>query len=351
MSAIQMTLSYIPQTAEIPCAFIDDYMPVCVPVYALIYIYGYRQCAGGKNANVSTQEIARIFNILETDVANAWRHWENEGLIKLTNKNGEMQINFLPVTSAAEAETAKNNVTEIKSFPPVSRPQYTVEELSVYRKQCKDIEKLFTAAEQTLGKLLTYHDMNVLFGLYDWLRLPLDVIQYLLTYCADHGHRNLRYIEKAALDWADNQIDDLEKALHYVQGFDRNYRGILQAMGQTTGYPTPSQRKYINKWLTEFQMPAELVMEACDRAAMQIGKPKFTYVDKIITDWHNKGLRTMAGVEADTEEYRKKTETVKQEVNKPRRKNRFVNFKQREWDVQQLEKMEREYLLRDLMQK
>jgi hypothetical protein len=39
-------------------------------------------------------------------------------------------------------------------------------------------------------------------------------------------------------------------------------------------------------------------------------------------------------------------------VNQPRapapKRNRFVNFKQRNWDVEQLEKMEREYLINDL---
>jgi DnaD/phage-associated family protein len=171
----------------------------------------------------------------------------------------------------------------------------------------------------------------------------------LLAYCADHGHRNLRYIEKAALDWADNQIDDLEKALEYVQRFDRNYHNILQAMGQTTGYPTPSQRKYINKWLNEYQMPAELVLEACDRAAVQIGKPKFTYVDKIITDWHKKGIKTLADVEADAAGFREKTGGQKKETTKPaQRKNRFVNYKQRERDYEQLEKMERAYLAEEI---
>jgi DnaD/phage-associated family protein len=350
MSTIQMNLRFFSPNIEIPCAFIDFYMAKAKPVYAMIYIYGYRQCHGG-NASLSSKELAHVFDILETDVVNAWRYWEKEKLIGLNDGSGEMSVTFLPVLPPGQM--ADDGISRPQTPPsiPSNRPQYTVEELSVYRQQSKDIEKLFNSAEQALGKLLTYPDMNTLFGLYDWLRLPLDVILYLLSYCADHGHRNLRYIEKAALDWADNEINDLEKALAYVQGFDRNYRGILQAMGQTTGYPTPSQRKYINKWLNEYKMSSEMVMEACDRAALQIGKPKFTYVDKIMTDWYKKGLLTPADADADTEDFRKRNEAAKPEATgKPKKKNRFANFKQREWDFQQLEKMEREYILRDLAQ-
>jgi DnaD/phage-associated family protein len=352
MNVLQLSLQEKPSEASMLFDFIDHHMLSCKPeTYALIYMYTYRCFMLGGTAAVSLPAVAKVFHVKEDFIVNAWRHWEDEGLLKLTHKNGEMHVILLSVCNeVAEAESkplsdpASKIVGEIK--PAASRPQYTVEELAVYRRQSKDIEKLFKNAEQTLGKLLTYNDMNILFGLYDWLRLPLDVLLYLLSYCAEHGHRNLRYIEKAALDWADNDIDDVEKALAYVQGFDRSYRGILQAMGQTTGYPTPSQKKYIDKWLNTFGLSTEMVMEACDRAAMQIGKPKFTYVDKILEDWHKKGLQTLDDVQEDAENYRKQAENTKAE--KPRKKNRFSNFKQPERDYQQLEKMEREYLAQKL---
>jgi DnaD/phage-associated family protein len=169
----------------------------------------------------------------------------------------------------------------------------------------------------------------------------VDVIGYLLSHCADNGHRDLRYIEKAALDWADRQIDDMEKALAYVQTFDKDYREILRAMGQTTGYPTPTQRKYIDKWRGEFGQSAALVLAACDRAAVQNGKPTFAYVNKILENWHQKNIQTPE--EAETE----KAGPAKQAA-KPAKTNRFVNFKQRERDFAQLERMEREYLIQKL---
>jgi len=291
---------------------------------------------------ISTVEIARQFNITEGDVINAWKHWEDSGLVKLENPGSDMSIMFLPV---GIPDKKIDPVPEVRMG---SRPQYTVEELTSYREQSRDIARVFARAEQTLGKLLYYNDMNTIFSFHDWLRLPLDVIEYLFSYCEENGHRSLRYIEKCALDWADNDIDDLDKALNYVQAFDKNYRAILHYMGQSSGYPTPSHRKYMDKWLDQWQMPIDLIMEACDRCVAQIDKPKFNYVDKILSEWHKKDIRDIAGVKAADAEFAKGKEEsgvvpIDKNTAKPKT-NRFVNFAQRDTDYSRYEQLERAYL-------
>ena len=357
MGSIKMQLGYKCSVLELPCTFVDYYMTDCLPVYPLIYIFSLRRLLAGES--VSSGEIGERFNLTEGDVIKAWRHWESVGLVEIekpsARKGGseEMSIVFLPVRQPEKKPEKAEEVANVRPVQMETRPQYTVQELTVYRNQSKDIESLFSRAEQTLGKLLTYNDMNAIFGFYDWLRLPLDVIEYLLTYCADNGHRNLRYIEKCALDWADNDIDDIEKALTYVQAFDRGYREILHYMGQNTGYPTPSHRKYMDKWLNQWQMPMELIMEACDRSVVQIDKPKFSYVDKILADWHKKGVTTIDGVREVDAEFAKSKEkpasvrTIKPVAAKPK-PNRFVNFNQRENDYAHFEKLERAYLAQKL---
>jgi len=332
---------------SLPATFVDRYMPVCTPVYALIYIYGLRHALSG-GGNLSTQEIGNVFNILETDVLNAWKYWENEGLIKLESNDESLAIEFLPLEKAQEIKVEKS--TEDKpvispKFDVSIRPQYTIEELAFYQKQSKDIASLFSHGEQTLGKLLTYNDMNVLFGFYDWLRLPIDVILYMLTYCSNGDHRDLRYIEKVALDWAERGINAVSDAEEYTQTFDKDFREVMRALGQPSAFPSVTQRKYMKKWLFEMEIPLELILEACDKTAVQIGKPKLTYIDKILADWHKKGIKTLEEVAADGASWQK---NEKQERSKGKTltmpRNRFVNFKSRERDYEQIERMEQEYL-------
>jgi len=333
-------------SVSLPVAFIDRYMPTCTPVYALIYIYGLRHALAGGD-NLSTQEIGDAFKILETDVLNAWKYWENEGLVKLDSSNESLSIEFLPLKNEPEVKTEapqQDKPVVVPKFDVSIRPQYTVEELAFYQKQSSDIAKLFSHGEQTLGKMLTYNDMNVLFGFYDWLRLPMDVILHMLSYCANGNHRDLRYIEKVALDWAERGINTVPDAQKYTQTFDKEFREVMKAFGQPSSFPSPTQRKYMQKWLVDMEIPLALVLEACDKTAVQIGKPKITYIDKILADWHKKGIKTLDDVAADNANWQKteKQESRGKTITMP--KNRFVNFKSRERDYEQIERMEQEYL-------
>ena len=424
MGAIKMQLGYKISTLELPYLFIDHYMTGCASVYPLIYIFSLRRLLGGEA--VSVQDISQHFQLLDTDVMNAWRHWERMGLVTIEGTGTDISITFLPVeepqakpvekvatpfapvekvttplpqpvenkqdeleavekpepkkqlpvekpvqhvenssvspiTNPNLPKTLVDNPAEFKPIvekpaivaPREGRPQYSVQELALYRSQSKDIERLFLKAEKAMGKLLTYHDMNVIFGFYDWLRLPPDVIEYLLTYCAEHGHRSLRYIEKCALDWAEREIDDLEKALDYVHLFDKHYRSIMQRMGKLSSFPTPAQRKQIDKWLHEMYMPLDVVLEACDRTTLTAEKPSLSYVDKILVKWHKTGVSNLADVQQSDDDYARQKEhketKTKAPAKAPKTKiNRFINFEQRENDYSQREKLERQYLLQRL---
>jgi len=369
-----MQLGYKITVLELPCLFIDYYMTGCPPVYPLIYIFSLRRLLGGDA--VSVQDISRHFQLLDTDVMNAWRHWERVGLVEIEGSGLDIAITFLPVgepgavpepqelelivkntlpdEKAEKANKAKPATAKPAQLtPPEGRPQYSVQELTLYRNESKDIERLFSKTEQALGKLLTYNDMNVVFGFYDWLRLPLDVIEYLLSYCAEHGQRSLRYIEKCALDWAERDIDDLEKALTYVHLYDKNYRSILQRMGKLSGFPTPAQRKQMDKWLHEMQMPLDIVLEACDRTSLSAEKPSLSYVDRILAKWHKSGITTLEDIQQADDDFamqrEKKAAKTESPAKAPKAKNnKFINFEQRDNDYTQIEKLERQYLLQRL---
>jgi len=425
MGNIQMSLGYKRANLELSVHFIDHYLTGCAPVYPLIYIYSLRRLMDG--IALSIQEIAEHFGLLDTDVVNAWRHFEKVGLVRVEGSGPNIAITFLPVSeagrvavnmreaaaAATEAQMCEAVVAELygsetpvaaapfesvlsvvekpdvnqmsiaqvvaadyddtsqvhsrsPALPPTrvqDRPQYSIEELTVYRAQSKDVERMFSKAEQALGKLLKYTDMNIIFGLYDWLRLPTDVIEYLLSYCEDHGHRNLRYIEKCAIDWADNGVDDLEKALVYVQTFDRGYRSILKQMGKLSAFPTPAQRGLMDKWLHEMKMPLEVILAACDKTTLNAEKPSLSYVDGILTKWFKKGIASMDGVakaDAEFEAARTQQDESRENNRKDRfdgqsqskassraqkpKSNRFINFDQRKYDHAEIELLERQYL-------
>lgn len=339
-----MKMGYKRSVLEIPCVFIDEFMSDCLPVYPLIYLWSLRCLQDGEA--VSVQEISEKFRITEGDVIKAWRHWEKERLVSISSGKQGMEITFLLVGASGFETPREDSVPSIGDSAPQTRPQYTAQELACYRTESRDVERLFSRAEKTLGKLLSYNDMNVIFGFHDWLRLPIEVIEYLLTYCEENEHRSLRYIEKCAMDWADHDIKDLEAALTYVQNFNRDYREIMRHLG-LSGYPTPTHRKYMKKWLHEWNFPLELITEACDRCVEQIAKPNFKYIDKILADRQKRGILTLEDVAAADEEFESKHKQIFRPPTKPKQ-NRFINFSQREIDFDKFDKQERAYKVGEL---
>ena len=346
---IQMSCDYY--ATSLPNAFIDNYMDKANPVFTLVYIYGLRKCMSG-SGDLTTSELATRLNILETDVVNAWKYWEQQELIKINapeSGQGEVTVSYLPVPAVPQTAKPAEKPAEVKTVVISERPSYTVEELEIYKNQYEEIGELFAAAESSKGNLLKYHELNMLFGLYDWLRMPVKLIRFLLEYCSEHDRWNLRYIETTAVDWAENGIDTVDKAREYVQSFGGDYRKILQALGGAGRLPSPTQRKHMDRWLYDFKMPIEIILEACDRAAVQIGKPKLAYVDGILADWDKKNIRDMESVKRDAEEFNSKREPAAKEAAKtPARKNRFVNFPQRDTDFRKIEELEMEYLKKSL---
>jgi len=321
----------------------------CPPVYSLIYIYCTKKLLC--NEPITIGNLAKQFNITQGDVVNAWQHWQEQSIVKLNGApETNLQIEFLPIKPKNQVE--EKPVEKIEPLKPLAatRPQYSMEELEEYRKTSPEIAYMRDTAQRTLGKLLNYNDFCVVFSFYDWLRLPIDVIIYLLEYCAENGHRSLRYIEKCALDWADNDITCVKQAESYVANFDKNYRTLLHYMGQASGYPSQSHRKYIDKWLELWQMPIDIIMEACDRSVAQIDKVKFSYVDKILQDWNKKDIRDIQAVKTAEEEFEKEKEKEKITTTaaKTVRPSRFVNFTQRDNDHSHFEELDRALLLQEM---
>jgi len=346
--------------------FIDEYLPRANPSFVCVYLSGYRLFHHGM-AEVTNSALAEKLGLLASDVRRAWQYWEAEKLVKLHAAAGgeEYDVEFLPVAvdlakdgadraePRAEANTgrAEANKAEPRIALQPERPEYTVDELTKQSESNDEVRRLFSVAEKLYAKPLKYTELNLLLGLLDWVKLPLGVIEVLLEYCLSNEHRSWRYIEKVALDWADNGIDTVEAAEAYIHRFSNEYREIMKAFGQSRRDPTTKEIAYMKKWLTEFDMPIALVKEACDRTIMQIGQPKYSYADTIVTDWHEKGARTIEAVEALEEAFRKnagaQAEARAKGKDAPKAKpakSKFNNYTGRKWDYEMLERMAQERL-------
>ena len=102
-------------------------------------------------------------------------------------------------------------------FPPADEmPQYSAAD--IVSRDDKAFSAVLLEAQRVLGHALSTPDLKKLFGIYDYLRLPAEVIMLLLHHCVTLSNGRLpsrRFIEKEAFVWADNEIRTAEQAEAY----------------------------------------------------------------------------------------------------------------------------------------
>ena len=299
-------------------AFIEQELPAAPPLYVSVYLMTI--ATGGTAA-----EVAEKLGATETDVLYAWGYWKGKGYLQETE---EKQTKQQPKLIASQ------------------RPEYSPAELAVYMQKSESMKKLFQSAQQKLGKMLNHNDMSMLFSFHDWLGLPVDVIELLLSYCTANGHCGMRYIEKVALGWAEEGITTEEKAVEYIELRKTGFRTIMKAFGQNR-LPVAAEETYMKTWLQDYKLPMDVVKMACERTVMQTGKASFAYAEKILKSWKDAGVKSMEDVAALDQAFaaKKAQNTAAEQPSAqaaPKKQNRFINYTQSEWDFAELERLERE---------
>lgn len=355
--------------------FIDYYMPQANGEFVKIYLYLLR-CLNGGQSDLDLASVADVFNCTESDILRTLRYWESRQLVVLAGAGSVTSIDFLepmmpagassPISaSISGTSSGSKNISAAGSSPlktasisepikeaassldqPASPKQKT--HLSADRKRelksNEEVRQMLFIAEQYLGTTLSRTVTDELIYLYDQLHFSVDLIDYLIEYCVSKGSGDIHYIKKVAFSWHEAGIDTVTKAKQETTTYHRNYFTILKAFGITNRNPVTSEVTMINHWMKDYGFTLDILAEACTRTVTQTGKANFRYADKILADWKAKGVRHLTDIQAldtlhrqlqaDREDQKSQQKSKAKSSNAS---NRFNNFKQRDYNYQELE--------------
>jgi len=313
-------------TTSVPDSFIKKYVTKEDPVFISIYIYllWYLKDGGG----ITSENLSSVFNRSVSEVTLVLEFWAEKGLVFYDEEKRAFYINhpYSPKTPSYS-----------------KRPEYSPEEVAVYIQKSKIVGELLSFAQNTLAKPLSHREISLIYSFYDWLRLPVAVIQLLISYCAENGHTDLRYMEKVAISWAEEGIETVDDANAKIFTYNKIYKDITAAMGQRGRMPAPAEEKYIKKWLDEYGHTSEIICLACEKTLIAAGKPSYPYAESILKGWFKAGIKTVEDVKRLDEEYLANKSTPSKNTEK-KKKNKFINFEQRDWDFEELERIQLEQL-------
>ena len=212
-------------------------------------------------------------------------------------------------TSATSDAAASGEAT--KSPAQFKEPRrHTVNEVQDEIFKGSDFSIVVDETQRRLGKILTEDDLLRLFGIYDNLGLPSEVIMQLITHCIKESSitgsgraPSVRYIEKAAFTWEREGILTLEHAEEYLKALEekKSARGKIKKILQIYNREfSKLEAKYVDDWISIGFEP-EVVEMAYEINVMKKGTPTIPYIDGILKNWHKKGLHTAEQVkEADS---------------------------------------------------
>jgi DnaD/phage-associated family protein len=347
----------------IPNQFIDNYMADSNGDFIKVYLLLIRYISS-QDFVFYTEQFADKLNLTESDIFRALNYWASKELLYIKSQNGIIEfIELLPFESSNKVQTIRTmetNVSEVDETAASSdsvvdnsvvhlnisnKPHYTMEELAEFMSASKYKQLIFITSRY-LGKNLTQNDLTALISFHDWLGLPLDVIELLIEYCASNNHRNMRYIETIAIDWADNNINTVEKAKIKIELFSKNYYKIKKALGLSNRTPVEFEVKLMDKWINDYSFDMEIILEACNKTVKQTSNGSIQYADKILSYWYKNKVHTISDIEALDKNYKLSS---KPKTNTPAtgKSNKFVNYNQRTYDFDELEKKAIELQLKE----
>ena len=198
------------------------------------------------------------------------------------------------------------------SAPPVPEappPEYSLEDITAALKEnTSTFPALCDEVERRLGKKLTANDLKILYTLYDHLALPTEVIFLLVNWCVEEMERKygpgrkpfLSQIRREGFVWARKGIDTVEAAERYLQTLVRlRGRGaeVLRLLDIPPRPLVEREKNYIAAW-DQMGFDDEALRAAYERTVMKKQSMDWSYMNGILRRWHEKGLHTLAAIQA-----------------------------------------------------
>lgn len=253
----------------LPAAVADDYLRIAAPEQITVLLW-----------------LARHHMTMDADACSAATGIpaaECEGCATFWAEQGVLCTSATTVNEKTVIDTPAARPTPIKPLLP---------EVQEYQRKHPDFTQFVETASARLGKPVSHSDEATLLYLYNTAGLPQDVILTEIAYAVSIGKPNMRYVEKLALDWADQELTTLPAVDEHIRFLEHCRRAaekieVLFGLSRTL---TQQQAQTAYRWLEEWHFSDEMIRKAAAIAEEKIGKFSVPYISRILEGWYAEGI-------------------------------------------------------------
>lgn len=256
------------------------------------------------------QSLAQKLNQPLSEIADALNYWEEQGILLKCEADKAPQFKPLqPTVAASAAVSPPVQTASVSQRPQVSaaeRPRFPRDETLRLIENDHDLHCLAQELQEILKKPLTSADMDVLTALYSFYGLSAHYILSLVDYCASIGKRGMAYAERVAVSWINDGIDDMlvDKHIDELTRRHSNEGLVRREFGISDRSLTTKEKEAIARWFDELGFDIGMIKLAFEITIDRTGKPAFNYMNKILQNWHENGIKTPDDVKRESESFK-----------------------------------------------
>ena len=160
-----------------------------------------------------------------------------------------------------------------------------------------DLKDMFVEMENILEKTLETREIERIESLYTKKGLSIEYILTLAAFLKDT--RQVLTVEglvREANKLIGKSVDNLEHLEVYIKeksaevAGEKEMRNVLGIYGRAW---SPSERRYFKRWMHEYCYSTVIIGEAYDITVSATGRLSLSYMDSILTGWHDAGCKTL----------------------------------------------------------
>ncbi len=255
---------------SLPSSIVDECIKLATATQLKVALYIYRNSASG----IDVTEISQKLGISSNDVEDALVFWKQREILCDDSLDNLKEKNLKKVATEKNEKPSRKDV--------VTRGL-----------EDSNIALILRDAQIKFGRNLKTNESSALVYFYDDLGLDVTVILFLLQYAVSLGKMNVRFLEKTAVRWANEDVSSVADAESLISSdikAELSWKRVLNCFGIEKRKPSEKELSCAKLWFDEWALDDEVLTLAYNVCVDTKSKFLFGYTAKIIENWKKDGL-------------------------------------------------------------
>lgn len=294
MKLEQSDLSLLFSSTNLPDIFFTEYLSQISGDALKVYLY--MTFLAKYNKDIRLNDLSKKLELPLKTIQDSIKYLEDQTLI--TRKNTGYIL---------------NNIQEIELHklynPKVTSSPEELEKISQNKHRAKAIDSINNQFFQGIMSPSWYSDIDLWFKKYSF---DEEVMIALFQYCFNRSALHRNYIQTVAEAWFKNDIktyNDLDKYYQKQEKLNTLQKTISKKLGLTR-HLSQYEEGYIEKWNIDYGYNLDVIELALKKTTSK-ANPNFDYLDKLLTDWHDRNFKTTNDVQNFLLQMKEKNKNIK----------------------------------------